>query len=129
MSYVVVISEEGYDLSNKSVNKAFEMMRKNNPQLLGEVHSVGISNSDSQKAINSICNAWDKILTSGDMKIPDYVLDLSTYGPGAETVNYFTLKLGIPTLTAEYGQMGDLLGWRENTPQQSSEYIIQFFHC
>lgn len=125
----MVIGEEGSTLANKSVIKAFEMMRKNEPGLLGEVYNAAINISDAEEAADSVCDVWDTILEMNNTKaIPDFILDLTTFGPGAEAVNYLTLQLGVPTLTAQYGQEGDILGWEEINFLQQSKLFLKMFN-
>nr|ALG36131.1 ionotropic receptor 1 [Sclerodermus sp. MQW-2015] len=54
----------------------------------------------------------------------DLVLDVTTTGPSAEIANSFTLALGLPTLSGQYGQAGDLRYWR-HLESDKRDYLIQ----
>lgn len=55
---------------------------------------------------------------------PHLVLDTTMTGIGSETIKSFTSALAIPTITASFGQEGDLRQWR-NIDENEKEYLIQ----
>ena len=55
---------------------------------------------------------------------PHLVLDTTMTGLASETVKSFTAALGIPTISASFGQEGDLRQWR-NIDENEKEYLIQ----
>ena len=120
----VVINDVGNDVANKSVTNALKALKEKSPDKLGQVYTVQVNVTDSKETLDSICAAWKAAIFEPEDKIPDFVLDTTTYGYGAETVNRFTALLGIPTLSAQFGQEGDLLGWREITEEQKRELDV-----
>lgn len=55
---------------------------------------------------------------------PHVVLDTTMTGLASETVKSFTLALGLPTISASFGQEGDLRQWR-NIDESEKDYLIQ----
>lgn len=55
---------------------------------------------------------------------PHVVLDTTMTGLASETVKSFSLALGLPTISASFGQDGDLRQWR-NIDEREKEYLIQ----
>lgn len=55
---------------------------------------------------------------------PHLVLDTTMTGIGSETVKSFTAALGLPTVSASFGQEGDLRQWR-NIDDVEKQYLIQ----
>ncbi|XP_014218148.1 ionotropic receptor 25a-like [Copidosoma floridanum] len=121
---VFVINDAENDVANKSVTNALKMLKEKSPNKLGKVYVATVNASGSTETLDSICPVWKSALQEKDENIPDFVLDTATYGLGAETVNRFTAFLGIPTLSAQYGQDGDMLGWRDITKEQQ-QYLVQ----
>ncbi|XP_011312741.1 glutamate receptor ionotropic, kainate 2 [Fopius arisanus] len=121
---VFVINDEANDVANRSVGNALKIMRDTHTDWLGETTIVQINGSDPRDALDKICNAWDIAVRDGGPGVPDIVLDVTRSGFGAETVNSFTAAMGVPTLSAQFGQEGDLRHWRELTDDQKN-YLIQ----
>lgn len=57
-------------------------------------------------------------------KPPHLVLDTTVTGLSSETVKSLTAALGLPTITASYGQERDLVKWR-NIDEDEQKYLIQ----
>ena len=55
---------------------------------------------------------------------PHLVLDTTMTGLASETVKSFTKALALPTISASFGQEGDLRQWRDIDENQES-YLIQ----
>lgn len=55
---------------------------------------------------------------------PHIVLDTTKTGLGSETVKSFTAALGLPTVSASFGQEGDLRQWR-TIDDIEKQYLIQ----
>lgn len=55
---------------------------------------------------------------------PHLVLDTTMTGLGSETVKSFTAALGLPTVSASFGQERDLRQWR-NIDDIEKQYLIQ----
>lgn len=120
----VIINGEDNDLTNKSVSNSLKSIRENNPEWLGKVVTVTINGSDPKIDLERICAAWDAAVQEKPTDVPDVVLDTMRSGLGAETVNSFTAALGIPTLSGQFGQVGDLRHWRDLTDDQLT-YLVQ----
>lgn len=120
-----MINDISNDVANKSVENSLKALKEKGTDKLGQVYVAQINASDSEKSLETICTLWQSTLEENQANAPDFVLDTTTYGIGAETVNRFTALLGIPTLSAQFGQEGDLLGWREITDEQKSEIILR----
>ncbi|XP_043589504.1 ionotropic receptor 25a [Bombus pyrosoma] len=119
-----LINDEANKVANSSIIAALETIKEKYPNYLGEVWSVQVNESDVNETLDRICKPWDSAVKKGGTRVPDLVIDTTTAGLGAKISNSFTAALGIPTLSAQYGQEGDLLYWRNlNTDQES--YLIQ----
>lgn len=111
-------------MANRSVENSLKIIRDKNPDWLGNILTVQINGSDPRDALEKICTTWDTAVRDGGPGVPDLVLDMTRSGFGAETVNSFTSAVGIPTLSSQFGQAGDLRHWRDlNNDKQL--YLIQ----
>jgi len=52
------------------------------------------------------------------------ILDTTKSGIASETVKSFTQALGLPTISASYGQEGDLRQWRD-LDEAKQKYLLQ----
>lgn len=111
-----------------SVTAALKALKEKYPDHLGNVWSVQINENDSGESLDTICDVWGSVVRRGGSNVPDMVLDVTTTGPGAEASNSFTAAMGIPTLSAEYGQEGDIRYWRDLDLDQKN-YLIQVPEC
>ncbi|XP_076636399.1 ionotropic receptor 25a-like [Colletes latitarsis] len=91
---------------------------------LGRVWTVQVNESDVNDTLDRICNSWESALDGRGTEVPDLIIDTTTAGMGAKISNSFAVALGIPTLSAQYGQEGDLLYWRNLNSDQRG-YLIQ----
>lgn len=107
----------------EGVELALKHIREQEPNKLGIVKRVEVSMEDSEATLDAICNEWKELIRREDI-VPDFVLDTTTAGLGADTVASFTAGLGIPTLSAQYAQEGDLRNWKEVPPEQA-KYLVQ----
>ncbi|KAG7201200.1 hypothetical protein KM043_003987 [Ampulex compressa] len=121
---IFIISDEDDKLVNKSVKAALDMMRERYPEHIGNVWSVQINDTDVNNNLDKICNVWLQATSRRGAEVPDLLLDMTTAGVGAKLTNSFTASLGIPTLSAQYGQEGDLQYWR-NLDADQKNYLIQ----
>lgn len=55
---------------------------------------------------------------------PHLILDTTKSGVSSETVKSFTQALGLPTISASYGQEGDLRQWRD-LDESKQKYLLQ----
>lgn len=111
-------------MANKSIIAAIKAIKEKYPSYLGRVWTVMVNETDVNDTLDRICDSWDSTVEKGGTKVPDFVLDTTTAGLGAKISNSFTAALGIPTLSAQYGQEGDLLYWR-NLNSDQANYLIQ----
>ncbi|CAK9805963.1 Ionotropic receptor 25a [Anthophora quadrimaculata] len=119
-----IINDEANKVANSSIIAALKTIKEKYPNYLGKIWSVQTNDSDVNDTLDRICNTWDAAVKKGTAKVPDLVIDTTTAGLSSKVSNSFTAALGIPTLSAQYGQEGDLLYWRNlNTDQEN--YLIQ----
>lgn len=69
-----------------------------------------------------VCGAYNEMLSNS--MFPHLVLDTTMTGLASETVKSFTAALGLPTISASFGQEGDLRQWR-NIDDNQKEYLVQ----
>lgn len=93
-------------MANKSVTNSLKILKEKYPDYLGEIYVVQINSTDPEESLARMCNSWESTLQGS--KIPDLVLDTTTSGLATETVNAVTAALGLPTVSGEFGQEGDL---------------------
>lgn len=72
--------------------------------------------------IFAVCSSYNEMLSNS--LFPHLVLDTTMTGLASETVKSFTAALGLPTISASFGQEGDLRQWR-NIDDNEKEYLIQ----
>lgn len=125
---LVIINGLKNEAANTSVIAALKTLREKYPDHLGNVWSVRINESDASESLDAICDSWDLAIRKGGSSVPDLVLDVTTIGLGAEASSSFTAAMGIPTLSAEYGQEGDISYWRDLNFEQKN-YLIQVPEC
>jgi hypothetical protein len=115
------------DVANRSVTNSLKALKTKNPEILGQVYVALVNITDSKDTIDSICAKWKTAIMQSVENVPDFILDTTTYGIGAEVVNHFTAVFGIPTISTQFGQEGDLLGWREITEEQKRKILHIFY--
>lgn len=69
-----------------------------------------------------VCSKYDEMINK--KQPPHVILDTTVTGVGSETVKSFSVALGIPTITASFGQEGDLRQWRSLNDQKRN-YLLQ----
>ncbi|XP_012287489.1 ionotropic receptor 25a [Orussus abietinus] len=121
---IFIVNDETNEIANKSVSSALKITQEQHPDWIGEVYSVQINKSDPKQTLDRICATWDSALKNGPQKVPDFVLDTSTVGLGADTVNSFTSAVEVPTLSGQFGQEDDLRHWR-HLGEDKRPYLIQ----
>lgn len=111
-------------MANRSVLNSLNTMKDRYPGYLGKVFSVEIDSSNPRKAAGQICTAWYQSLVKGAVNAPDIILDTTMRGKGAEIVQIVTAGLGMPTISTQYGQEGDLKNWK-NLNRDQRKFLIQ----
>lgn len=74
---------------------------------------------------DKVCSKYGQSLSEN--RPPHLLLDTTLTGVSSETVKSFSLALGIPTVSASFGQEGDLRQWRDLTPTKRG-YLLQVNH-
>uniref|UniRef100_A0AAG5DG06 Ionotropic glutamate receptor L-glutamate and glycine-binding domain-containing protein n=1 Tax=Anopheles atroparvus TaxID=41427 RepID=A0AAG5DG06_ANOAO len=69
-----------------------------------------------------VCSKYGESLSNN--RPPHLLLDTTLTGVSSETVKSFSLALGIPTVSASFGQEGDLRQWRDLTTAKRG-YLLQ----
>ncbi|RZC36456.1 glutamate receptor ionotropic, kainate 2, partial [Asbolus verrucosus] len=105
------VNEEGNLVAEKAVDVAVNYIKKNN--------KLGV-NVDPVKVV--VCSSYNEMLSNS--LFPHLVLDTTMTGLASETVKSFTAALGLPTISASFGQEGDLRQWR-NIDENEKEYLVQ----
>ncbi|KAK0083400.1 hypothetical protein PV325_008825 [Microctonus aethiopoides] len=121
---IFVIHDEENIVAQRSVANSLKSLKTKHPDWLGSINVVPINGSDPRRSLDKICLDWDRKVRGGGPNVPDFVLDTTRSGFGAETVSSFTAAIGIPTLSAQFGQEGDLRYW-QNLKNNQSDYLIQ----
>ncbi|XP_034939121.1 ionotropic receptor 25a-like [Chelonus insularis] len=119
-----IINEALNEQAEKSVSNAIKEIKGKNPDWIGKVISIAISSSDSNEILAEICGVWDQAVRAGGPDVPDLVLDTTLSGTVGEVVTAFTKAVGIPTLSAQFGERDDLRNWRDLSPE-AMKYLIQ----
>ncbi|CAH1971639.1 unnamed protein product [Acanthoscelides obtectus] len=98
-------------------------IKKNNKLGLSvDLRRVVGNRTDSTNFLEFLCSTYNSMLES--QTYPHMVLDTTMTGLGSETVKSFTQALALPTITASFGQEGDLRQWR-NIDEDEKEYLVQ----
>lgn len=121
---LVIINGAKNEVGNASVTKALKALGEKYPGHLGNVWSVQINESDSSESLEVICNTWSSAISKGGATVPDLILDITMANLGAEASSSFTAAMGVPTLSAQFGQEGDIRYWRDLDLDQKN-YLIQ----
>jgi len=117
---LVIINSVKNALINASVTAALKTLREKYPGHLGTIWFVPINESDFSESLEVLCNAWNSAISNGAAKSPDLILDVTITGISSS----FTVAMGVPTLSAVYGQEGDIRDWR-NLDIDQRNYLIQ----
>uniref|UniRef100_A0ABM1IVT1 Glutamate receptor ionotropic, kainate 2 n=1 Tax=Polistes dominula TaxID=743375 RepID=A0ABM1IVT1_POLDO len=121
---IFVINDESNEIANASIEVALKTLRDKYHGHLGQVYSVQTNGSDPQESLHRICNAWEKAISKGADTVPDFVLSTAIAGWSVEASNSFSSALGLPTLSAQFGQEEDLRYWN-NLDNEKSSYLVQ----
>ncbi|XP_018303765.1 ionotropic receptor 25a isoform X1 [Mycetomoellerius zeteki] len=121
---VFIINGWKNEAANVSVTNALKTLGEKYSGHLGNVWSIQINESDSTESLETICNAWSSAISKGGATVPDLILDMTMSDLGAEASSSFTAAMGVPTLSAQFGQEGDIRYWRDLDLDQKN-YLIQ----
>ncbi|EAA13931.5 AGAP010272-PA, partial [Anopheles gambiae str. PEST] len=119
----VFVNEVDNNLANVAVEVALNYVKKN-PQLGLSVDMMYVegNRTDSKDLLQALCSKYGQSLSEN--RPPHLLLDTTLTGVSSETVKSFSLALGIPTVSASFGQEGDLRQWRDLTPTKRG-YLLQ----
>uniref|UniRef100_A0A182JSA2 Ionotropic glutamate receptor C-terminal domain-containing protein n=1 Tax=Anopheles christyi TaxID=43041 RepID=A0A182JSA2_9DIPT len=120
---ILFVNEVDNNLANVAVEVALNYVKKN-PQLGLSVDMMYVegNRTDSKDLLQALCSKYGQSLN--DNRPPHLLLDTTLTGVSSETVKSFSLALGIPTVSASFGQDGDLRQWRDLTPTKRG-YLLQ----
>ncbi|CAH0553819.1 unnamed protein product [Brassicogethes aeneus] len=120
---VLFVNEEGNTIADKAVEVAVNYIKKNSKLgVSAEPRKVVGNRTDSTGLLELLCSTYNDML---EKNIPPHlVLDTTKTGLASETVKSFTSALGLPTISASFGQEGDLRQWR-NIDENEKQYLIQ----
>ncbi|EDV57772.2 ionotropic receptor 25a [Drosophila erecta] len=120
---VLFINEVDNEPAAKAVDVVLTYLKKNIRYGLSvQLDSIEANKSDAKILLEAICN---KYATSIERKqTPHLILDTTKSGIASETVKSFTQALGLPTISASYGQQGDLRQWRD-LDEAKQKYLLQ----
>ncbi|KAJ8982944.1 hypothetical protein NQ317_005259 [Molorchus minor] len=120
---VLYVNEEGNEVADRAMDVVMTYIKKNSRLGLSvEFKRVVGNRTDSNSFLESLCTAYNEMLMG--QTFPHLVLDTTMTGIGSETVKSFTSALALPTISASFGQEGDLRQWR-NIDDNEKEYLIQ----
>ncbi|XP_074039015.1 ionotropic receptor 25a isoform X1 [Leptinotarsa decemlineata] len=117
------VNEEGNEVADKTLDVVMTYLKKNNKLGLSvDVRRVVGNRTESNAFLESLCSTYNAMLET--QTYPHLVLDTTMTGLGSETVKSFTQALALPTISASFGQEGDLRQWR-NIDENEKDYLIQ----
>lgn len=117
------INEVGNDVAQRAVDVAVNYVKKNTQLGLSvDVTTVEGNRTDSKGLLESICTVYSDLIKKD--KAPHVIFDATKTGVSSETVKSLASALGIPTVSAAFGQEGDLRQWRELTDKKKL-YLLQ----
>uniref|UniRef100_T1H988 Uncharacterized protein n=2 Tax=Rhodnius prolixus TaxID=13249 RepID=T1H988_RHOPR len=95
--------------------------RKLGVHIDGNVNVV-VAGDDAKAILEQLCEVLNSSVTAG--KAPYLVLDTSLTGVPSESVKTFSAALALPTVSASFGQEGDIKQWR-NIDGEKLKFLIQ----
>nr|AXY87920.1 ionotropic receptor 25a.3 [Subpsaltria yangi] len=121
---VLFINQNSNTVAEKAVEVALNYLRRN-PRLGIHVDSfsrVKAMDTDARAFLDSLCERYNSSLRQN--KPPHLILDTTLSGVISEAAKTFTAALALPTVSASYGQDGDIRQWR-NLDGEQEKYLIQ----
>lgn len=70
----------------------------------------------------TVCQKYNEAITNQEP--PHLIFDTTISGLASETIKSVTSALSLPTISASFGQSGDLRQWRDLTTDKS-RYLLQ----
>ncbi|KAK2587124.1 hypothetical protein KPH14_002886 [Odynerus spinipes] len=121
---IFVITEESNEVANASISTALKTLREKYPGTLGRVYAVQVNGSDPQESLHRICDAWQDAIGKNANAVPDFVLSTVIADWSVEASNSFSSALGLPTLSAQFGQEDDIRYWSD-LDEEKRNYLVQ----
>ncbi|CAH0391759.1 unnamed protein product [Bemisia tabaci] len=118
------VNEESNLIGSKAMEVALNYIRRN-PRLgihIGGNYPVSIATQDAEVILENLCATYNASVKDG--KPPHILIDFTMSGIPSEAVKTFTAALGIPTISASFGQDGDVRQWK-NLDGEQLKYLIQ----
>ncbi|XP_001356575.4 ionotropic receptor 25a [Drosophila pseudoobscura] len=120
---VFFINEVDNEPASKAVDVVLTYLKKNIRYGLSvQIESIEANKTDAKVLLEAICNKYADSIEKKMM--PHLILDTTKSGVASETVKSFTQALGLPTISASYGQEGDLRQWRD-LDESKQKYLLQ----
>jgi ionotropic glutamate receptor len=82
---------------------------------------VNLNGTDKMQILELICGRYANYLEEKDLHV---IFDTTKTGLSSEIVKLLSASLAIPTVSASYGQNGDLHHWR-NLNEQQKKFLLQ----
>ncbi|ODM93591.1 Glutamate receptor ionotropic, kainate 2 [Orchesella cincta] len=89
---------------------------------IGEVHKINANGTEATKLIQNLCKDIEEAFKKAQK--PDIVIDFTRHGIPSEAVKIIVKVMNLPTISATFGQEGDIRSWRELKPNMK-QYLIQ----
>ncbi|XP_050421609.1 ionotropic receptor 25a [Adelges cooleyi] len=90
--------------------------------MIDGLYSVNIGGDDASAILETLCVNYNASIRNN--KPPHLVIDTTINGVSSEAVKSFTAALALPTVSASYGQDGDIRQWR-NLDGEQQKYLVQ----
>nr|AID61273.1 ionotropic receptor [Calliphora stygia] len=120
---VLFINELDNDPATKAIETVQTYLKKNsNYGLSLQIDKIEANKTDAKALLESICTKYAQSIEN--KQPPHIVFDTTKSGVASETVKSFTQALGLPTVSASYGQEGDLRQWRD-MEENKQKYLLQ----
>ncbi|XP_075152081.1 ionotropic receptor 25a [Haematobia irritans] len=120
---VLFINELDNDAASKAIDIVQTYLKKNsNYGLSLQIDKIEANKTDAKALLESICIKYADSIENNQP--PHVVFDTTKSGVSSETVKSFAQALGLPTVSASYGQEGDLRQWRD-MEENKQKYLLQ----
>ncbi|XP_008183092.2 ionotropic receptor 25a [Acyrthosiphon pisum] len=121
---ILFINDRTNEVAEDTLNVALNYIRRN-PRvglMIDGLYSVKIGGDDASAILETLCVNYNASIRNN--KPPHLVIDTTINGVASEAVKSFTAALALPTVSASYGQTGDIRQWR-NLDGEQQKYLIQ----
>ncbi|XP_050546759.1 ionotropic receptor 25a [Daktulosphaira vitifoliae] len=121
---ILFINDRNNLVAEDTLGVALNYIRRN-PRvglMIDGLYSVKIGGDDASAILEALCVNYNASIRNN--KPPHLVIDTTINGVASEAVKSFTAALALPTVSASYGQDGDIRQWR-NLDGEQQKYLIQ----